>query len=65
MARQLLIKHGGMYGVGEYTKAHQVGGIALAGIIVLIIVWPFYSVPTGSRGVVTRFGASSASKARI
>jgi prohibitin 2 len=32
-------------------------GIALAGIIVLVIVWPFYSVPTGSRGVVTRFGA--------
>jgi prohibitin 2 len=32
-------------------------GIALAALIVLVIVWPFYSVPTGSRGVVTRFGA--------
>jgi prohibitin 2 len=33
------------------------GGIAVAAIIVLMLVWPFYSVPTGSRGVVTRFGA--------
>ena len=33
------------------------GGLALAAIIVLMLVWPFYSVPTGSRGVVTRFGA--------
>jgi regulator of protease activity HflC (stomatin/prohibitin superfamily) len=32
-------------------------GIALASAIVLLVVWPFYSVPTGSRGVVTRFGA--------
>ena len=23
----------------------------------LSLVWPFYSVPTGSRGVITRFGA--------
>lgn len=30
--------------------------IAIALIILLIIVWPFNSVPTGSRGVVTRFG---------
>jgi prohibitin 2 len=33
------------------------GGIAVAAIILLTLVWPFYSVPTGSRGVVTRFGA--------
>ena len=31
-----------------------VGGIAL--LLILIMVWPFYSVPTGSRGVVTQFG---------
>jgi len=31
-----------------------VAGIALA--VLLVIIWPFYSVPTGSRGVVTQFG---------
>src|SRR5437868_7716475 len=31
-------------------------GIVIAGVIVLVILWPFYSVPTGSRGVVTQFG---------
>jgi prohibitin 2 len=30
--------------------------IAMAVLILLIVVWPFYSVPTGSRGVVTQFG---------
>ncbi len=30
--------------------------IALAILVALTIVWPFYSVPTGSRGVVTQFG---------
>jgi prohibitin 2 len=30
--------------------------IAVAGIIALAYLWPFYSVPTGSRGVVTQFG---------
>src|ERR1700676_1507577 len=29
---------------------------AVAGLILLWIVWPFNSVPTGSRGVVTQFG---------
>ena len=29
---------------------------SVIGIIVLIVIWPFYSVPTGSRGVVTQFG---------
>src|SRR5262245_26476266 len=31
----------------------------LIGVVVLIalyILWPFYSVPTGSRGVITQFG---------
>jgi prohibitin 2 len=31
-------------------------GIAVATVVVLIALWPFYSVPTGSRGVVTQFG---------
>jgi len=30
--------------------------IAVATLIALAYVWPFYSVPTGSRGVVTQFG---------
>jgi hypothetical protein len=29
---------------------------AAAGLILLFIIWPFNSVPTGSRGVVTQFG---------
>ncbi|MFO1338297.1 MAG: prohibitin family protein [Burkholderiaceae bacterium] len=32
------------------------GAIALGVLIVLMFIWPFYSVPTGSRGVVTQFG---------
>jgi len=32
------------------------GGIAVGSLIVLTIIWPFNSVPTGSRGVVTQFG---------
>jgi prohibitin 2 len=32
------------------------GVIALVAIIVLSSIWPFSSVPTGSRGVVTQFG---------
>ena len=31
-------------------------GIVIAVIIVFVLLWPFYSVPTGSRGVVTQFG---------
>ena len=31
-------------------------GILLAGLLALNFLWPFYSVPTGSRGVVTQFG---------
>lgn len=30
--------------------------IAIAIFIALLIAWPFYSVPTGSRGVITQFG---------
>jgi prohibitin 2 len=30
--------------------------IALGVFILLTIIWPFYSVPTGSRGVITQFG---------
>lgn len=30
--------------------------IASALIVAIVFVWPFYSVPTGSRGVVTQFG---------
>ncbi|HJV68710.1 prohibitin family protein [Ideonella sp.] len=30
--------------------------VAVGVLVVLAVVWPFYSVPTGSRGVVTQFG---------
>jgi len=30
--------------------------IAVGVLILLMIIWPFYSVPTGSRGVITQFG---------
>jgi hypothetical protein len=32
------------------------GILLLAAVIILSKAWPFYSVPTGSRGVVTQFG---------
>jgi prohibitin 2 len=32
------------------------GVLALGAFILLSIIWPFYSVPTGSRGVITQFG---------
>lgn len=31
-------------------------GIGIVALILLVVLWPFYSVPTGSRGVVTQFG---------
>jgi prohibitin 2 len=31
-------------------------GIVLIAIAAIAILWPFYSVPTGSRGVITQFG---------
>lgn len=37
-------------------KLIKLGVGALVVLIVLMIVWPFNSVPTGSRGVVTQFG---------
>lgn len=30
--------------------------LALGALVLIAIVWPFYSVPTGSRGVITQFG---------
>jgi regulator of protease activity HflC (stomatin/prohibitin superfamily) len=33
------------------------GLIALAVFVLLLLIWPFSSVPTGNRGVVTQFGA--------
>jgi prohibitin 2 len=39
-----------------FAKYLRYGLIALAILIALIFIWPFYSVPTGSRGVVTQFG---------
>ena len=31
--------------------------LGAAALLAIYIIWPFYSVPTGSRGVVTQFGA--------
>lgn len=39
-----------------FAKYIRYGVIGLAALILVIFVWPFYSVPTGSRGVVTQFG---------
>jgi regulator of protease activity HflC (stomatin/prohibitin superfamily) len=39
-----------------FAKYARYGLIGLAALIALIFIWPFYSVPTGSRGVVTQFG---------
>lgn len=41
----------------DQRKLIKWAALLLAAVIVLVIVWPFYSVPTGSRGVITRFGA--------
>ena len=48
----------------RYTTADGLRGpalirdaaIAIGVLILLIMLWPFYSVPTGSRGVITQFG---------
>lgn len=32
------------------------GALVLLALFVLMFIWPFYSVPTGSRGVITQFG---------
>lgn len=50
----------------RYLDAHQDlnvpailrdAAISIGIVILLMVCWPFYSVPTGSRGVVTQFGA--------
>jgi len=43
---------------GEMNTMRVVRDIAAAIVlaVLLVIVWPFYQVPTGSRGVVTQFG---------
>src|SRR5262249_43338194 len=49
---------GSARGAGElpWRMILKWGGSALGALILLLIIWPFYSVPTGSRGVVTQFG---------
>jgi prohibitin 2 len=50
--------------VSRYTTADGMhrpaivrdAAIAVGVLILLMILWPFYSVPTGSRGVITQFG---------
>lgn len=40
----------------RYARAVRDFVILIALLIVALKIWPFYSVPTGSRGVVTQFG---------
>jgi prohibitin 2 len=40
----------------DTMKMVKWGVYAVVSLIALMICWPFYSVPTGSRGVVTQFG---------
>jgi len=40
----------------DIKKLIKYGVIGVAALIAISILWPFYSVPTGSRGVVTQFG---------
>src|SRR5512136_2142928 len=40
----------------KFKQFARFAGIAVAVLIVVALLWPFYSVPTGSRGVVTQFG---------
>jgi len=42
-------------GLNRPTVVHD-AAIAFAAFILLMVIWPFYSVPTGSRGVITQFG---------
>jgi len=49
--------HGGYRGPNlHWDKIIRDGIIAVICLIVLLIISPFYTVPTGSRGVVTQFG---------
>jgi prohibitin 2 len=49
-----LITSGGDSRFGTNPIRWAIGAIAL--VVALVLVWPFYSVPTGSRGVITQFG---------
>ena len=40
------------WSAGSATKI----GVGIGAVVLLALLWPFYSVPTGSRGVVTQFG---------
>jgi prohibitin 2 len=40
----------------HYGSVLRDAAIFVAALIVAVKIWPFYSVPTGSRGVVTQFG---------
>jgi len=42
-------------GLNRAAIVHD-AAIAFAALVLLMIIWPFYSVPTGSRGVITQFG---------
>jgi regulator of protease activity HflC (stomatin/prohibitin superfamily) len=44
------------HGAFNLSAVVRDAAIAAGALIVLAIVWPFYSVPTGSRGVITQFG---------
>jgi regulator of protease activity HflC (stomatin/prohibitin superfamily) len=44
------------YNVANWNRIITDALIAFAVFIFLVLLWPFYSVPTGSRGVVTQFG---------
>lgn len=37
-------------------KTGKIAALAIAALIAILWIWPFSSVPTGSRGVVTQFG---------
>ena len=54
--RNLVARAGGD-GDGRFGSRAIRWAIGVAALIlVLVLVWPFYSVPTGSRGVITQFG---------
>jgi len=55
MARYYSIDPDGLTAV-YWAKFVRDAGIVIAALILLAVLWPFYSVPTGSRGVVTQFG---------
>ena len=44
--------HGGL----DLSAVVRDAAIAAGAVIAVAILWPFYSVPTGSRGVITQFG---------